>query len=411
MTLQRRMRSLLKSLPPSLHSEHFSFHYGLLNPLQGTGLGAHGVRNKVIIVAYVEALEALYKAMTSPPWSRTPPVTDATGCTHVYVLDSSPLTAITSDEIPFIVLSCRSNEPTTQGELHRAAAEAVHEGTHLFNYTERPMSDPNSGPWVWFDEGLAMLMEMLVVPGNPDYFRFLMNWIDMPEIPLDDPEGQYQSGMFIRYLANKMGAAFVNSVWTKSRIKESPIDTLQRLMPKGQKFISANPADRDLFASGYCLDPYFIWEHGHGLVAPDVFIRYGERAISESKLLNAKYESQIKGRLDHLACRYYRFFLKSGVSNVEIAFQPQVNGVPTPFKAEVTIVNKNTQRSESLPLRAKKNGNLLKGPLHATLTALDPDEIDHLVMVVSNCGTKSYNGGDVTNHDDGKEFTIQVTAS
>lgn len=410
MSILRQMKAIQRSLPLVLESEHFLIHFGLRNPLTGRGMGVHGVRDKVVILTYVEALETLYRTMRTAPWQRKPPVVNGTGKTLVYVLDSSPFTFHDRDEVPYIVLSCRSNEPTTQAELHRAAAEAVHEGTHLFNYSERPMHDPNSSAWEWFDEGLAVLMEMLVASGNPDYFRFLMDWIDVPEMSLDDPDGHYQAGMFTRYLAKKMGLDFVNNVWIKSKIKESPIEALERMMPANQKFISADPGEQDIFASGYCIDPYFIWEHASASIAPDVFLRYGERAISESKLLHAGTQAHISGQLNHLACRYYRFFLKSNISRVQIDFTVTDPQSTTPFKAEVAVVAKDKQRLRVSCLRTLDEQTPATGRLSAVLDDLDPDEIDHLVLVVSNCGirTSQQHGGKA--HDDKKDFTIMASA-
>jgi Family of unknown function (DUF6055) len=411
MSIERQLKILLAALPPALESEHFIIHFWLRNPLTGKGMGVHGVRDRMIILTYVEALEDLYRAMTALPWQRQPPPTDSTGKSHVYVLDSSPFTIHDSHKVPFIVLSCRSNEPTTQAELHRAAAEAVHEGTHLFNYRERPMYDPNSDIWEWFDEGLAVLMEMLVASGNPDYFRFLMDWIDMPEMSLDDQEGHYQAGMFIRYLTKKMGIEFVNKVWLESKIEESPLEAIERMMPPSQKFLSADPSDKDIFASGYCVDPYFIWEHASASVAPDVFLRYGERAISESKLLRVGTQAQIEGQLNHLACRYYRFFLKSDVTRVRIDFSVSDPHNTTPFKAEVAFVAKDRQRIAERHRLFPVDGKMgATGPLSTILDGFDPDDIDHLVLVVSNCGTRTHKHPGGKDTDDKKDYTITASA-
>lgn len=410
MNIQPDIRKIMAELPLTLESPHFIFHFGLRNPLNGTGMGVNGVRTKLVVVTYVEALEGLHQVMTSSPWLRDLPPTGPEGKTHIYLLDDSPFTAYDRDYIPYIVLSCRSNEPTTQAELHRAAAEAVHEGTHLFNYKKRPMHDLNSEAWVWLDEGLAMLMEMLVAPGNPDYFRFLTNWIDMPEMSLDDPDAHYASGMFVRYLSKKMGCEFVNDVWMKSKPQETPLETLERLMPEGQRFISANPDDDDLFASGYCIDPYFIWDHGHPGVAPDVFLRYGERAISESCFLKAQANSEIQGFLDHLACRYYRFFLRSDVRSLEIVFDPLESACETPFKAEIVAITKEREREKRFLLRGPEDGNDASQKLSVSLNNLDPDVLDHLVLVVSNCGMRSQLQG-LRLHDDKKEYRIVASAN
>src|SRR2546423_15646754 len=133
MVIQPHIQKLEELLPHVLESPHFVIHFGYRNPPIGRGLGGHGIRDRAVVLTYMDALESLYRAMTARPWRRDPPVTDEAGKTHVYIADSDPYT-FHRRRVPFILLSSRSNEPTTQAELNRAAAEAVHEATHLFNF-------------------------------------------------------------------------------------------------------------------------------------------------------------------------------------------------------------------------------------------------------------------------------------
>src|SRR5215211_7040740 len=110
MNIQSDIRKIMAELPLTLESPHFIFHYGLRNPLNGVGFGVNGVRTKLVVVTYMESLEALYQVMTSGPWRRDAPLTGPGGKTHVYLLDDSPFTAYDKNRIPFIVLSSRSNE-------------------------------------------------------------------------------------------------------------------------------------------------------------------------------------------------------------------------------------------------------------------------------------------------------------
>lgn len=390
----------------TFNSEHFIIHYGLRNPLNGKGLGRDGVRDLHLITTYSDALENLYSTMTSPPWNRSAPITGEDGKTHVYVFNSGlgPFTVFDEQKSLYIVLSSRNNEPTTGAELNRAASEAVHEATHLFNYTHRPFEDINSKPWEWFDEGLAVLMETIVAPKNPDYHRFLMDWIDSPELPLDHPAGKYHAGMFVQYLGKRVGLDYVNKVWTESHVSESPLDALERLLPDGQRFFSADCSIRDIFASGYCIDPYCLWEH-----ASEVFLRFGERAISESLVLPKDTNYPVEGYLDHLACRYYRFYLEQGVSRVEIKMQVDGPCHKTRLKAEMAIVTKARQRNLIQALSPITQSNSTSAQFVGVLESLNPEDIDHLVLVVSNCGTRSAINWKLTDHDDAQRFIITAS--
>jgi len=398
----------IQCLKEKVESRHFVIHYGLRNPPLGRGLGADGVRDRVLVLTYLNALENLYRMMTAPPWNRPLPLEEGKR-TKVYVCDSEPLTSYDEDKIPRIILSSRSSEPTTHAELCRAAAEAVHEGAHLFNFTRRPHYETSSKPWVWFDEGMAVLMETLVVAGNPDYFRFLVDWIDSPEMSLDEPEENYQSGMFLRYLYQSMGPEFVNDVWMGSETGEGPLDALARIArDRGHVFTSPHPWERDIFASGYCIDPYFMWDQASVTLAPDLLVRFGERAVSETWVLKPGESRAAEDSLNHLSCRYYRLYLKGDVTRVRVRVSVRDEFLRTPLKAELAVVSTRRQRERVLPLLQSPAGEC---QLVGNLDALQMDSIDHLVLVVSNCGTRSLKGARGAAHDDWKEYEIEVTAA
>src|SRR2546423_2084284 len=192
--------------------------------------------------------------MTAPPWSRPRPIVGSDSKTVVHVLDTSKLnitggfTDQDTQGVPYIVLPCGIDEPTIQGELQHAAADALHQATHLFNARERPLRAFNVSTWLWMHEAMAVFMETIVMPENQDYFRFLKSWIDMPQVSLDNHQAGYQASMFIRYLSAKLGLEFVSKVWAESRPNETPLEAFIRLMPPGQKFSSPDPDDSDIFA-------------------------------------------------------------------------------------------------------------------------------------------------------------------
>jgi len=326
----------------------------------------------------------------------------------VYVFNSGhPFTTYDgTTKIPYIVLTSRNNEPTTQAELHRATSEAVHEATHLFNYSQRPLWDKIPAKrWEWFDEGLAVLMEMLVAKDNPDHFRFLMDWIDSPEVSLDldHPAVKYQAGMFIHYVKELLGSKFVNDVWVNSDPDEEPLRALQRLMPDGRKFFSSDAGVQDVFA-GYCIDPYCLWDH-----ASEVFLRFGERAVRESLRLPDRNDGEIKDSLDHLSCRYYRFYLNDGVDTLEVIMDVDSHFEDTPLKAQIAVVTKDRRRSVPEPLRPRANGMDGDSTLSCVLRGLNSAEIDHIVLVVSNCGTNLSLNSDFGG-DDGREYSFSGRA-
>jgi len=370
--------------------------------------------SRVLILTYLQALENLYRTMTSPPWNWPAPATDPSGRIRVFVCDEDPTTFHDDERFPCIVLPSRSDEPTTNGELLRAAAEAVHEATHVLNFAKRPHYETSSNPWVWFDEGMAVLMETLVAAGNPDYFRFLRNWIDIPETPLDESEEKYQSGIFVGYLHRRLGVDFVKRVWMESDEGEGPIEALERTAKEQDlTFLSAAPHMKDIFASGYCVDPFFMCDHRSVHLAPDIFYRFGERAISQSFSLNVKSPCEVnEDSLDHLSCRYYKFRLIQPVKKVVIEMRVFEPLAKNKLKCQVVIVDADNQpvRIEPLDLASK---SFLSGSNKYQFSATVPitdHGLDHLILVVTNCGKVTSTDNYEDEHDDDKFYSIKVRA-
>jgi hypothetical protein len=395
---------------------HFEVKYNHRNPQQGRGQGPGGVGDERLIKTYLYGLEMLYRALTSPPWSRS----ELDRMTEVYILDvatifptmSGPFTTENLEGAPYIVLPCRTSDPTCEVEQQWALATAVHEATHVFNYRKRPLSSPYSAKWAWFDEALAVFMEMQLITDYRDHFRFLGNWIERPELSLDTPIASYQAGQFVAYLAKRLGIEFVNRVWMDSTEGETPFEAIKRLLPEGQKLVSADPDERDLFASGYCLDSWFLNDPTSLAYAPDLYMRYGERAITESFVLRPGEKVGTTDKpggqdvLSHLACRYYRFYLEDEVKQLSVELHSSDEPGKSPLKVELAIVTKGNRRGQVIPLRLVSDKSNRKTLLTAQVKQIDSNELDHFILVVTNCGTRSA----IPPHDDGKQFTIRARA-
>lgn len=412
------LQEIVRRLPLRLESDHFFLHYGLRNPEYGPGLGGHGVTSSELVYRYCDALEDLYRLMTESPFNRQPPLVGASGKTAIYVFDTSSILqgdgAFTDADIngyPFIALASRHREPTAEAALKRAEAEATHEGTHVFNYRQRPFRDLYSWPWVWFDEAIAIFVESTVQLGQPDCLRFLASWIDMPELSLDHLAAKYQAGMFARYLEKRMGSGFINTVWTDSLPGETALGALARLLrARGPEFAASDPHVPDVFASGYCMDSYFLWDPSSAGFSPDVHDRYGERAVTRSWQIEAGEPASCQGTLDHLACRYYRCYLQGNVTALQVRLETEPGSNLTPLKAEVAEVTKARKRGFVRPLsRLIPSSSGGQAVLSTMLTGLEPEKIDHLVLVVSNCGLRADATGYSIAHDDGQEYTLEIS--
>jgi hypothetical protein len=393
-----------------LESEHFRIKYSLRNPWEGRGRGAGGVSGTgQLIEAYKEGLEMLYSKLTSPPLSR--PELDQ--IIEVYILDvtsifpimSAPFTSVDQDGVPFIVLPCRTSAPTCETERQWALATAVHEATHVFNYRKRPLGSPYSAKWGWFDDALAVFMEMWLITDYRDHFRFLGDWIEKPELSLDAPVANYQAGQFLAYLAKQLGVEFVNRVWMESEERETPFETITRLVPEGKKLVSADPCESDLFTS-YCLDSWFLNDPAGRMYNPNLYERYGERSVTQSFILRAgeriatDEKTERQDALDHLACRYYRFYLNDGIRQVSVELHIPDDAEHSPLKAELAAVSRENQLKQVIPLRPSP---INKNILAAHVNQFDPDKYDHFILVIINCDLSPHS-------DEGKQFTIRAVA-
>lgn len=433
MQLPPRAARVVRLLRRTLESDHFIVHFGPRDRPEGRGLGSLGIRDRRLVLTYLDALERLYTAMTAQPLERQLPGFFAQRKVNVYIVDISQmfpeeecaLTSVDEKRVPYIALPCRTNEPTIRAELDRAAAEAVHEATHVFNMRERPLYvrdsderpllDPYHWPWAWFDEATATFMESVVLAGNHDTLRFGLDWSDRPESSLDDWSACYEAWMFVRYLAKRFGLGFISKVWTEAAEDENPIETLTRLLDKdcnNSVFSSPKPDTPDIFASGYCLDSYFLWDPESPGYAPEVYARYGERAVTESFVLQARSRASSSDSLHHLSCRYYRLYIGSEVSTLEVRLSSQMPNHRMPLKVELAVVTTEMKRGPVGVLRpADPVGPEEPVRLCARVNNLDANRIDHLVLVVTNCGLRSSPGGFNGEHDDGVAYELTLSVS
>lgn len=409
---------LMTQLPERYESEHFTLHYALRNPPQGAGHGVHGVRDLSVVAVYAEALEAAFDVMRKSPWLRPPPLTNPVdGRTDVYICDvRESFVTVFRGSHPVILLASRNWEPTCEGERQRAMAEAAHEVMHLFNFSQRPWM-PIKGQceavwgselWRWLDEGMAINLEEQVLEDNQDRFRFLMDWIDRPEVSLDARRAIYQTAMFVRYLYHRFGEAFVNQVWIEALAEDTPVSAFNRMSPSGEQFAVAETDQADLF-SAYCRDAYFFNDPHSACHEPEAWRRFGARALTESFMLSAGDAAQTGTyELDHLACRYFRFTLAAEVEQLSLRMCVKREHS---LKAELVAITSEGYQGNRQRLRITARNNSAKGEVWlAGELAVPADGNREVVLVVSNCGLRQQQENSTVAHDDGQPFRLEVSA-
>jgi hypothetical protein len=374
------IQALIEKLDCVSESPNYEVRYCMRDPKEGVGNGRRGVPDLRLVVCYIDNLERLHATLSGPLFGWSPPQDKV----RVYLLDlddvpqHSPFAHINEEGKPYIVLPCRSLEPSYQMAYQRAAVEAIHEATHTFSYTARnpvPASDPEywvSKQWYWFNEATSVYMEGLLMPTNPESIRFARNWSDSPHVSLDQfgAEAEYASGLFARYLARRFGPSIIARIWNESTPLENPFQVVNRLIPA--PFRSRDPKESCRIFRQYCIDSYFVWDHESVGFAADVWARFGNRAITEShrplagkSILTPRYE------LDHLACHYHRVWIPDNVKSVHVELKVESREV----SADVAVITRDMRHSE--PQVAAPS---------TVITGVDSSQADHVVVVVSNTG-------------------------
>jgi hypothetical protein len=407
----RLLQEIIPHLTKHSQTDHYIVFY---QDTESPGAGQFPydcVRNPELVDCYLQGLEALYAAMTGPELAREPPSVGERGRTVVYVFASRPVASTGLDGSPYLILPCGSTEPTIKAELQRAASEAVHEATHAFNYLGVDLDYRlHTKLWEWFDEGTATYMEMRLLPGNTDHFRFMRGWMDAPHVPLDSRAAKYRAAMFVRYLAARMGDSFIAQVWKQARETESALKALATLSAQhGQVLCSPDPSIADLFATGYCMDAYFCHDPNSSACNSALYRRYGGRTITARATLRPAERSIWEGSIDHLACRYYQFRLAADASQLTVQLHSNRNSGPPALKAEVALVAPDKRRCGVVALRRQPGS--VEAPLCATLTEQQLAALDHVVLVVSNCGLAVPHGeSPPAQCFDGQAYTIEAQA-
>jgi hypothetical protein len=278
------------------------------------------------------------------------------------------------DGVATILLSCRAYEPVMQTALHVAASQAVHEGTHLFNFAAR---SPEDYRWNWFNEATAVFMESYLLPGNLESIYHYLDWCDAPEVPLDANRG-YQGGMFINYLVRKFSPDLITQLWEESYRDETPIQALERLTGSGQDGrLSCSP-----FAD-YCLHAYFLSDQDSLCFAPDVYHRFGWRMVEDARQVSVNQKYELSSFVDHLACRYFRIEIHFGVRalSCHLTTRREYGGF---IRGAIAVVKRNLRRGsvELVSPSLLSSDDHLEGA--ATLGIDATEQTNHAVVVVSN---------------------------
>jgi hypothetical protein len=133
----------------------------------------------------------------------------------------------------------------------------------------------------------------------------------------------------------------------------------------------------------------------------EAYERYGDRAVAESVSLAPGETLTTNDVLDHLSCKYYRFYPKGGAMRLNVSLMGKDSTSIKTLKAEIAHVSSDGGRGEVKQMQVG-TGTEGSEQLLCDVT-LTHKAIDHLVVVVSNCGVRA--------DQDHKKYMLQFSAS
>ena len=402
---------------PWVVQDLFLLHYGTRNPWRRrrfsnqapasgeaqAGITAywspqHGVRDMAVVIEYAEALQQAYSELTGHLFG-WPALQCLPRDVYIYSMAGGTVGyAMPVAHGGFIGLHSGGSEARLMDATDRRKATAVHELAHLFQFDAQPPPT-----WRGFNEATACATASFILDQNPTHFRNLPAWFFRPEESLDASTATcgYRQWLFIAYLFRRFGPELITNVYMRHAATGSrdPMVVLAQVIESLEAgVVLASAADDDVFSLGFCPDAYFLNDPEAELYYPELFQRFGERAVADSFVDYPVVKAAGKEAIHHLGCRYYRFRPQEGKSALSVTVQ-FVGGSSEQLRGELIGVSADMCRrsSERLVRDPACNG------MRAEVTGFSCSDLDHAVLVLANCA----HGDGWVDHDD-VTFTISA---
>ncbi|MEK7407043.1 MAG: DUF6055 domain-containing protein [Acidobacteriota bacterium] len=246
--------------------------------------------------------------------------------------DSSPQTVprLVGDRktLLSVVLPSRTPVPNPESERAYLRAAAVHEVAHVVCFGQAAFGSAISFPWAWFAEGTAEWLCLYRLrqtdPNNVATFEFLLDWVDYPELSLNQEPDWYTAAMFVDYLVRRYSLDVLGAIWRQASPDNEPWSVIKPLTGASNLFLD------------FCLDAYALNES-----APDLFARFGPRGREYTlAALASRSETVFKGKVRNFGCRYFAIVTQTGSQRFSVAVQTQEERV----RAAVLAVNSDYKR-------------------------------------------------------------------
>ena len=373
----------------------FDIRYRQRNPREGRGLAREGVQDESVVEEYAEALLRAHRTLSAtaygwPALSRLP--------VRVYVAATNVCGSAyraAGGALARLLLSNMGHEPSRVAARRRRRATAAHELTHLFQF--ELVCGRN---WQWLNEASATAMERVVFPGSLDHFRFLPPWVAWPEETITDFPG-YRSCQFIYYLIHEVARNVVSEAYRIGRDGPGlqPIEALAQAVEALAPVRFAAATGPDVFGSGYCIDAYFLADPNSALYNVNLHRRFGDRFVSESFVSYPVAGAASGDPIEHLGCRYYRFYPPDGADALAVTVNLPDGPARTCLRGTLIAALPDGHAGGRVTLQRSRGERSMSGRMGGFVKGA----LDHALLVVANC---TWQAG----YDEADQLTYSISA-
>ena len=313
---------------------------------------------------------------------------------------SGAFTYLDEEDSPVICLPCGSSNKPTLVERDAAVALAYHELTHVFNWSQRNPRLPDSQPWLWLDEALALLIEAKF-RGASSSLHSHANSVNA--FSLNDPRSEELATLFTSFLEFQVdgGLEAVFRLFDAGTIYRDPMEAIGEgdFMSGFHSFAKAAFFKPGIFERN--LAPI------RDAIVPEAVVWLGSGIVGQT----------FSGVLDHLSFHWYDCHVDPGSARelvIRLTSKEHSKLMASAIPVEV---------GEDAFIKAGREYHLFGDdapdlePLAIPLCDTDGEPLVRIFFVISNCGTRGdeqiSRAGDgrgylLVEHDDDVRYDLTV---
>ena len=281
-------------------------------------------------------------------------------------------TYLDASDLPRICLPCGNGRAPTQLDLDDAEAVVLHELTHVFNWAGHSPRLPESQPWLWLDEALAILIEHKF--GQTPHLGRRTQGNHHP-YPLDDPHAGELAALFLSFLEvdTSDGLESIFRSWDTDRESRHPVQML----------------GEDTFLSSFHRFAKSIYFHRDAFHHSLAYVR--DSLTAEAIELTAAVRHRTRdATLDHLSFVAYDVHIQPDIANSLEVRLVSARGTSERLMASVipVCVGQDLSMQAGREYRLFGDDSDQMEGLEVPVRDSGGEPVLRVIVVISNCGTR-----------------------